>query len=353
MIPDTGDGSTAFPTYSDPYEPLPPVAYDPALVAGMEQMRRLFEPVPLRPDNLVWSRAHVDRLVPPDGDPLATAPDAPVEIREVTIPGVDGHRIVLTLVTPGGAPPAAGRPGAYVIHGGGMVLGNRMMAAGAAIRFAVEHDAVAASVEYRLAPEHPWPAGVEDCYSGLAWFADHAAELGFDPERILVTGSSAGGGLSAAMGLLARERRSPRLLALHLDAPMIDDRNASASTRQYDRLGVWDRNNNQTAWEALLGERRGGDDVHWSAAPNRASDLAGLPPTLITVGSAEIFREEAIEYAQRIWAAGGDCELYVSSGGHHGFGGFSPDTLVSRSADEVAQNWYRRVLGEPAPSGEG
>ena len=102
MIPDTGDGSTAFPRHSEPYEPLPPVPYDPALIAGMAQMRQLFEPVPLRPDNLVWSREHVDRLIPPDGDPLAMTPDAPVEVREIAITGVDGNEILLTVDQHGG-----------------------------------------------------------------------------------------------------------------------------------------------------------------------------------------------------------------------------------------------------------
>lgn len=345
MFEDTGDGSTAFPKHSAPYEPAPAAPYDPALLPGMEAMRQLFEPVPLRPDNIVWSRAHVDRIIPADTDPLAMAPGAPVTTRDIVFKSYDGQAATLTLVEPTG--PKSGAA-VFVIHGGGMVLGNRAMATGTAVRLAVDYGVVATSVEYRLAPEHPYPAGVEDCYAGLVWLADHAAELSFDPEQILVMGSSAGGGLSAAMGLLARDRAYPKLAGLHLDAPMIDDRNTSVSARQYDLLGLWDRNNNHTAWEALLPGRAGSHDVPIYAAPNRADDLSGLPPTLITVGSAEIFREEAIEFAQKIWAAGGDCELCVFAGGHHGFSGFSPDAPVSRAANTVVENWLGRRLGPRA-----
>ncbi|MFE6995515.1 alpha/beta hydrolase [Microbacterium sp. NPDC057659] len=326
------------------YERLPAVPYDPQLLAGMEMMRQLFEPVPLRADTILSSREHVDRLTAA-GDVAQLAGDAPVRIREVSIPGPDAAapEIVLTIISPADGVQVG--PGLYAIHGGGMVLGNRFMAVGQAVPLVVEFGAVAVSVEYRLAPEDPWPAGVEDCYAGLVWFAAHAEELGVDPERILVLGSSAGGGLSAAVSLLARERGGPALAGQLLDAPMIDDRNESASTRQYDMVGLWDRNNNDTAWTALLGEQAGTDAVHWSAAPNRMPDLSGLPPAFIEVGAAEIFRDEAVAYATRIWEAGGQAELHVWAGAHHGFSGFSPESHVGRAANEVRLNWLHRILG--------
>lgn len=333
---------TQYERHSEPFEPLPPVPYDPELIDGMEMMRQLFEPEPLRPDNIVWSREHVDRIIRVDADPLAMTPDAPVDVRETAIEGIAGNEILLTIVSPRAE--AERRPGVYVIHGGGMVLGNRAMGVGSAVQMATRYGAVAVSVEYRLAPEHPYPAAVEDCYAGLVWFAEHAVELGFDPDRILVMGSSAGGGLSAAMGLLARDRQHPRLLGQLLDAPMIDDRNQSASTRQFDLLGVWDRNNNHTAWDALLPGIARTEDVPIYAAPNRATELAGLPKTFIEVGAAEIFREEAIEYATKIWAAGGDCELHVWSGAHHGFSGFSPGAVVSQAANAARDSWLRRLF---------
>ena len=325
------------------YVKAPPVPYDPALLAGMEMMRQLFEPVPLRADTIVPSREHVDRIIGADLAPMVG--DAPVVVEEVSIPGPSegDPEVRLTIVRP--KEQTEGAPGLYAIHGGGMVLGNRFMAAGALVPLVLEFGAVGVSVEYRLAPEDPWPAGVEDCYAGLVWFAAHAAELGVDPERILVMGSSAGGGLSAAVALLARDRKGPQLVGQLLDAPMIDDRNTSVSTRQYDLIGVWDRNNNDTAWTALLGEDAGTDRVHWSAAPARAEDLADLPPAFIEVGAAEIFRVEAVDYASRIWAAGGQAELHVWAGAHHGFSGFSPEAIVSRAANDARMSWLRRILG--------
>ncbi|QAY58874.1 alpha/beta hydrolase [Microbacterium protaetiae] len=324
------------------YERVPPVPYDPELLVGMEMMRQVFEPMPLRADTIVASREHVDRIIGTDLAPMAG--DAPVRIEEVSIPGPshDDPEIVLTIVRP--KDPVHGASGLYAIHGGGMVLGNRFMAAGALIPLVLEFGAVGVSVEYRLAPENPWPSGVEDCYAGLVWFSAHAADLGVDAERILVMGSSAGGGLSAAVSLLARERGGPKLVGQLLDAPMIDDRNTSVSTRQYDLIGVWDRNNNDTGWKALLGEDAGTDRVHWSAAPNRMEDLSDLPPAFIEVGAAEVFRVEAVEYASRIWAAGGQAELHVWSGAHHGFSGFSPEAIVSRAANDARMSWLRRIL---------
>ncbi|KFG04110.1 alpha/beta hydrolase fold domain-containing protein, partial [Streptomyces scabiei] len=174
----------------------------------------------------------------------------------------------------------------------------------------------------------------------------HAEEIGGDPDRLVLAGGSAGGGLAAALALLARDRKGPRLLGQLLMCPMLDDRNDTFSAHQMAGLGVWDRTANETGWNALLGERRGTDAVEPYAAPARAADLSGLPPAFIDVGSAETFRDEDVSYATRIWQAGGSAELHVWPGGFHGFDGLVPGAAVSVDAREARLRWLRRLLGE-------
>src|SRR2546423_532655 len=176
--------------------------------------------------------------------------------------------------------------------------------------------------------------------------AEHAAELGADPERIIIVGASAGGGLTASLALLLRDRKGPQPLGQVLMCPMLDDRNETPSSHQMAGLGVWDRTANETGWTALLGDSRGGPDVSPYAAPARAEDLSGLPPAFLDVGSAETFRDEVVAYASRIWQAGGVAELHVWPGGFHGFEGFAPQAALSRSARAAHVDWLRRLLGE-------
>jgi acetyl esterase/lipase len=207
-------------------------------------------------------------------------------------------------------------------------------------------------VEYRLAPETPHPGPVEDCYAGLTWVAGHAAELGIDPGRIIVGGVSAGGGLSAAVALLARDRiardgSGPALAGQLLMCPMLDDRNDTPSAWQMN-VGPWNRAANAVGWTALLGEAQGGPDVSVYAAPARATDLSGLPPAFIDVGSAETFRDEAVAYASRIWQAGGSAELHVWPGGFHAFAGMVPAAAISKDSAEAPARWLRRLLANLA-----
>lgn len=234
-------------------------------------------------------------------------------------------------------------PGIYHIHGGGMVGGNSTMGLDQQLRWVTEHDAVLASVEYRLAPEHPDPTPVEDAYAGLVWFSENAGVLGFDPARVLILGGSAGGGLTAGTTLLARDRRGPSIAWQLLICPMLDDRDQTISSQQIVDGVPWDRPSNRVGWTALLGDRKGTDDVSIYAAPARATDLAGLPPTFIDVGSAEVFRDEAVAYASGIWAAGGDCELHVWAGGFHGFGLVQTAQVAVDSLTAV-DNWVRRQI---------
>ncbi|MDR0592240.1 MAG: alpha/beta hydrolase, partial [Bifidobacteriaceae bacterium] len=235
------------------------------------------------------------------------------------VPGPAGAPDVTLLV----ARPAAfasgdARPCVYFIHGGGMATGNRTSGVGEPLAWARRFGLVVVSVEYRLAPETRHLGPVGDCYAGLEWVAAHASDLGLDPGKILVAGASAGGGLAAGVALMARDLGGPPLLGALLLAPMLDDRNQTASAKQMEG-SVWDWRDNDFAWRLLLGDLSGGDLVSPYAAPARARDLGGLPPLFIDVGSAETFRDEVVDFAARVWRRGGDAELHVWPGGFHGF----------------------------------
>jgi len=175
------------------------------------------------------------------------------------------------------------------------------------------------SVDYRLAPEHPFPAGLEDCYATLVWVAENAGELGVDPERIAAGGESAGGGLTAGVALLARDRGGPRLCLQVLGLPEIDDRLETASMRSLGvDIPITTIANGEISWDSYLGAGvRGTDRVSAYAAPSRATDLAGLPPALVTAYELDALRDEGIAYAQRLLSAGVPTELHVYPGAFH------------------------------------
>ncbi|MCK2025793.1 alpha/beta hydrolase [Microbacterium sp. SSW1-47] len=262
--------------------------------------------------------------------------------RDVSITGHDDGEIVVSVIEKQGRTGTG--PGFFHTHGGGMIIGNRWLGVVGFLDWAERYNGVIVTVEYRLAPEFPDPYPVEDCYAGLRWAAHHADELGIDPTRLLIGGGSAGGGLAAGTALLARDRRGPELIGQLLIYPMLDDRDATVSTRQIDGIGVWDRGSNLTGWTALLGDRRGDDDVSIYAAPARATDLSGLPPAFIDCGSAEVFRDEDVAYATKLWEAGVHAELHVWAGGFHGFDMFAPHAAVAQAMLAARDNWVNRLL---------
>ncbi|MEU3063583.1 alpha/beta hydrolase [Streptomyces subrutilus] len=236
-------------------------------------------------------------------------------------------------------------PVLYYLHGGGMITGNARSVLPRLLRtWALPLGLAVVCVEYRLAPRTRYPGAVEDCYSGLVWAAGHAAELGFDADRIVIGGKSAGGGLAAALALLARDRGGPVPLGQLLLSPMLDDRGDGFSSHQMAGRDTWDRTSNATAWQAVLGDRYGAADLPPYAAPARAADLSRLPPAYVEVGSAETFRDEAVAYADAIWRAGGDAELHVWPGAFHGFDTIAPRAALSRDAGEARTRWLRRIL---------
>jgi acetyl esterase/lipase len=256
---------------------------------------------------------------------------------------------------PEGAPPVRVRvyrpedqkntlPALYWIHGGGYVMGDidyddRLMR-----QLVGRIGCVVVSVDYRLAPEHPFPAPVEDCYAGLKWLFAHADELRVTPSRIAIGGPSGGGGLTAGLALLARDRKEVNVAYQLLIYPMIDDRNATPASYAITDLRVWNRESNRLGWKAYLGRDGGGTDVSPYAAASRATDLSNLPPTYISVGTLDLFVDENIEYAQRLIQAGVPTELHVYPGAFHGFDLFAPSARVSKQFKADRDNALRRAL---------
>lgn len=312
--------------------------FDPELKAGLAVVGGMFPPT-VTADLIGFMRTSYASQ--PIDDLLAARH---IGRRDLVVPGHLGVPIEVSVLTPPG--PVVPRPGIVYAHSGGMIFGDRFSGVDLVLDWVDLIGVVLVLVEYRLAPEHPDPCPREDMYAALEWTAAHADELGIRPERLLVAGASAGGGLAAGLALAARDRGGPALCGQVLDYPMLDDRCVTGSTGQFDGIGVWDRVSNETGWDALLGRARGGPDVSPYAAPSRATDLGGLPPAFIDVGAAEIFRDEAIAYADALWRAGGDAELHVWSGAFHACDIFAPHTGVGRSMIGARNAWVEKVLAD-------
>lgn len=250
-----------------------PPPFDPELAAALAVMGDQ-APTTLLPEWIPMARGLGDDgpFELPTNEVLSR--DGAFEVEERSVPGPEGAPdISLIICRPTSVP--GPRPVVYHTHGGGMVLGNSRMGMDLTMEWAEELGLVVVSVEYRLAPEHPHPAPVEDCYAGLLWTAENAKDIGADPDRIILAGGSAGGGLAAALALLARDRNGPRAIGQMLLYPMLDDRNDTPSAHQMAGLGIWDRTANDTGWTALLGEARGTADVSPYAAPTAPRTCPG------------------------------------------------------------------------------
>ena len=224
-------------------------------------------------------------------------------------------------------------PGIFFIHGGGMIMGSIETENHKAAMLCETIQSLVVSVEYRLAPENPHPAQVQDCYEALVWMSKNAAELGFDNDRLAIVGGSAGGGLAIATALMARDQEFPKLSFQMANYPMIDDRNETPSSKEITDVGIWDRKANIEAWDWYLG----GKNADEYAAPARAIDLSGLPPTFIDVGELDLFRDEDIEFAKRLLQAGVTTELHVYPGAYHASESFAPEAELSK------QIWTKRI----------
>lgn len=260
-------------------------------------------------------------------------------VEDRRVPGPEGGpEVAVRLFTPEGG--GTSRPGVLDIHGGGFAIGTPALDDAVNASIAREVGAVVVSVDYRLAPEHPFPAPAEDCYAALVWFARHAGELGVDPGRIAVLGDSAGGGLAATTALLARDRGGPALAMQVLIEPELDDRLETHSMRTGTETPVWHRANAVESWRYYLG----GTEPSPYSAPARMEDLSGLPPTYLTVNELDPLRDEGLEYARRLLVAGVSTELHCWPGAFHGFV-LVADAPITRRALDAMRAALRRGLG--------
>jgi acetyl esterase/lipase len=284
---------------------------DPELLTGLEYMPAFDLSVEMLPQ----MRGMMVEMLKQQ---RAAAPPSDITVEERHIPGPEGAPDVRVLIfTP---PNAEGlKPGYLHIHGGGYVMGSPEMFDMQSKAVVREIGCVTCSVDYRLSPDTAHPGPVEDCYAALKWFHVNAEALGVDPNRIAIGGESAGGGLSAALGLLARDRGEVPVIFQLLIYPMIDDRTVTRDPHPVAGEFVWNAASNRFGWKSLLGQEPGGPDVSPYAAASRAENLAGLPPTFISVGALDIFLDENIDYAKRLLHAGVPTELHVYPGAYHGF----------------------------------
>jgi acetyl esterase/lipase len=292
-------------------------AYDPELAAVVAVLP------PLDISDIAAARARMEAMR--EQLPPFVKPDG-ITIEKRTVPGPAGDPdIEVAIFRP--VELAAGAPALYWIHGGGFVLGDVDGDLVAPSQVADELGAVVVSVEYRLAPEHPFPAPVEDCYAGLVWMAAHADELGFEPRKLAIGGLSAGAGLAAAVALMARDRGGPALCFQVLDIPEVDDRLSTPSMKRFTDTPLWNHPNAILSWEAYLGPDHGETSPY--AAPARADDLSGLPPAYVVTCEFDPLRDEGIEYAQRLVQAGVATELHHYPGTFHGSSGAGAGTAIS------------------------
>jgi len=291
----------------------------------------LFPKVDFTQDISNWRGPILADLMPPMPLELAA-----VDVEELSVPGLDGAPDVRILVYTPPQMVVAPRAALLNIHGGGYVIGrpeqnDRMNRARA-----LDLGCQVFATSYRLAPETVFPGAVLDCFAALCWIAENAAELGIDPDRIALSGESAGGGHAAALAIHARNHRrvvhdGPEICFLLLDSPMLDDRTGSQPTpHPYTGEFTWTAVHNRFGWASLLGRTPGGIDVPAEAVPARVDDLHELPPTFIVIGSLDLFLEESLEFARRLSRAGVAIELHVIPGGFHGFGLAGPVPLVAQ-----------------------
>ncbi len=318
---------------------LPRPPYDTELSARLDAM-------PFGPgDKLTYEEVERIRA----GPMFRTNLSALLSTRQVVheerrIPSPKGSKsVIISIFYPKNTSPGL-KPCLYWLHGGGLIFGSQLSGGSFALDVVERCDVVCVSVDYGLAPENPYPLPLEDCYAGLKWVNEQAEELGIDTRRIMIGGSSAGGGLAAGTALLCRDNNGPALFAMCLKCPMLDDRELTLSKRQFAENKTWSQPNNAFGWGCYLGKQCGGQDVSIYAAPGRAEDLSSLPETYLDAGSAEVFRDEVVAFASKLWASGVQAELHIWPGVYHGSETTVPTAAVSKLARETRMAWIERTF---------
>lgn len=249
-------------------------------------------------------------------------------MRRLYTGGAAGHPVKVWVYKPRDL--TAPAPALLWMHGGGVVIGSARMNDLQLTKLVQALGIVVVAVDYRLAPTHPYPAAIDDCYTALKWLHDRAAVLGVDPARVAVGGASAGGGLAAALAQMAHDRGEVGIVFQLLAYPMLDDRSALRDDVAHADTLTWTPRQNRFGWESYLRQPAGQAETPPYAVPGRREDLTGLPPAWIGVGSLDLFYEENVAYADRLRRCGVDCDLVVVDGAFHGFDAFMDDVPACR-----------------------
>ena len=297
---------------------------DPELRAALDG----FPAFELTPELLPMLRVGLEQMLA--AATLAAPQNTQVTVTEHMVPHPGAPDVKVIICRP--AAQTGPLPAILDIHGGGYVMGSAAMMTASNQMLAAEIGCVVVSVDYRLAPDTAHPGPLEDCYAALKWLHDEAATLLVDPQRIALSGQSAGAGLAAALALFARDRGEVPVVFQHLSMPMLDDRTCvTADPHPFTGDFVWTKVNNRFGWAALLGQEPGGENISPYAAAARATDLKGLPSAFISVGALDLFLDEDLDYALRLTRAGVPVELHVYPGTYHGYQAAIGSRVVSQA----------------------
>jgi acetyl esterase/lipase len=300
---------------------------DPQIAAALAPlMEHAGDAPPLKAGDVAGRRAELDPMLTGINQ-LEPAP-ADVTTTDFHLTTDDGATLLVRWYTKNGPQPGSA---VLYLHGGGMILGSVAAWDGPVRRIVSRSGVPFLSVDYRLAPEWPYPTPLQDTYAGLSWLHEHASELGVDPARIAVMGNSAGGGLAAAVAIMARGRGGPSIARQLLIFPMLDDRN-TVPDPNIEPYAAWTYDDNITAWQAILGDDVGSDTVPVEASPARLDDATGLPPAYIEAGQLDIFRDEDLRYSLTLGLGAVPVELTLTPGAPHEFDVIAYDSDAAHRA---------------------